>query len=226
MKKQNKIGEAIKTGLAAAIEKAWTAFEDPENQKRMMAMDDQSKRNSEQREVYARIKKLRAWGVPKISAQLIARNKLATTAATEAVSIHALITVLAGNTGCGKSVAAASMIERRETGCFVRAAELVELGNHFSDRDLLSKYRRCGVLVIDDLGIEYRSEQMICRLDELLDSRAANGLPTLVTTNLTADEFRARYEERIWSRIHEFGDYHELDDPDLRVTPIGTGKRC
>lgn len=210
--------------LGAALEKAWAAFEEPENQKRMQEQSAEEKQRAAERSTALRIKKLRRWGAPKVAAELVANEGLSTTSATELVDSDELLQILAGNPGCGKTVAAVSVLEARETGCFVRAAELVEMGNHFSDRDQLARYRRCGVLVIDDLGVEYRSEQMICRLDELLDSRASGNLPTVITTNLTAEDFRGRYEERIWSRIHEFGHYHELDAPDMRVTPIGAGK--
>lgn len=211
--------------LKAAMQKAWAAFENPENQKRVKAIADEEKARAADRGNSARIKKLRRWGAPKIAAELVANEGVDENAAVRAVQSGKLLYILAGNPGCGKTVAAVSRLEDRETGLFVRAAELVELGSHFSDRDLLSKYRRCGVLVVDDLGVEYRSEQMICRLDELIDSRASSGLPTIITTNMTAAEFRIRYQERIWSRIHQFGDYVELDDPDLRVTPIGAKRK-
>jgi hypothetical protein len=224
MTRKNKMDHAS-GGLRAAMEKAWKAFEDPENQKRIKDIADEDKQRATENGSRLRIKKLRQWGAPKIAAELVANESVSTTAATQAVNTKSLLQILAGNPGCGKTVAAVTILESRETGCFVRAAELVELGNHFSDRDMLSRYRSTGVLVIDDLGVEYRSEQMICRLDELLDSRAAANLPTVITTNLTAEEFRGRYEERIWSRINQFGDYHELDEPDLRVTPIGSRKK-
>jgi DNA replication protein DnaC len=222
-KREKSIGGSLK----AAMQKAWDAFESTENQDRMAKLETEASRRDEMIIMAERAKKLRRWGVPKIAAELVAKDAEDSTAAVLAVREHegALLLVLAGNPGCGKTVAACTRIEDRETGCFVRAAELVELGNHYSDRDRLARYRRCGVLVVDDLGVEYRSEQMICRLDELVDSRAASNLPTIITTNLTASEFQARYESRLWSRIHQFGDYIELDDPDLRVTPIGSGRR-
>lgn len=217
------VGESLKKSIA----KAWAAFDDPENQKRIAELNAAASDKDVRTQRHLRIKKLRRWGVPKIASEIVVDGPLDKTSAVLAVGGDevALLRVLAGNPGCGKTIAACTRIEDRETGLFVRAAELVELGSHYSDRNLLSSYRRCGVLVIDDLGIEYRSDQMICRLDELLDSRAGAGMPTIITTNFTADEFRARYEERLWSRIHQFGSYVELDDPDLRVTPIGQGRR-
>lgn len=219
-------GESLQT----AMQRAWDSFDDPENQKRVAARAAEESERSKTNEYKARLKKLRRWGVPKKVAKPIASDSVNETFAVRSVRgseerPQNLLMVLAGNPGSGKTTAACTRIEERGTGFLVRAAELVEMGTHFSDRDLLSKYRRCGVLVIDDLGLEYRDEHMLCRLDGLIDSRTSDGLPTIITTNMAGPVFERRYEARIWSRIHQFGDYIELDDPDLRVTPIGSGKK-
>ena len=58
------------------------------------------------------------------------------------------------------------------------------------------------VLVIDDLGTEPIMENITVEyLFLLLNERRANALPTLVATNLTLDELKARYSERISSRL-------------------------
>lgn len=221
VKKQEPAGLSLST----AVRNAWASFEDPDSQERRLELSAEEHTKASEREIEKRIKKLRRWGAPKIAATLVANESYSANSSLEALMPDRLLQVLAGNPGCGKTTAAVSVFESRNTGIFVRAAEIVELGNHFSDRNMLRSYRRCGVLIIDDLGVEHRDEKMICRLDELLDSRTASGLSTLITTNMPADEFRGRYEERIWSRINQFGDYHESADPDFRVTPIATWKR-
>jgi hypothetical protein len=226
MKSKNKTSGM--SSLAEAISKAWDAWESPGNQKRV---DDDAKTHAEQEGAKARaarLKKLILWGVPKIAASVIVYGRVDATSSVTAVRDRptATLLVLAGNPGCGKTVAACTRIEDRETGALMRAADFVELGNGYADRDRLAALGRVGVLVLDDLGVEYHDAKMVCRIDGLLDSRAANGLPTIITTNLTSAQFQRRYEDRIWSRIVQFGDYVELDDPDLRVTPIGTKVRA
>ncbi|MCK5643828.1 MAG: ATP-binding protein [Gammaproteobacteria bacterium] len=232
-REQSPIGD----NFQASIQKAWDAFDDPEHQERMRERErraaevaERKRRVAERKRVSARElrrRKLVAWGAPEVAAAVIADDAVKERKAVRAVRDNGgmSLLVLAGNSGCGKTLAACMRLDERETGWLVRAAELVELGNHFSDRDRLSVYRRCGVLIIDDMGVEYRDEQMICRVDAIIDARVSAGRPTLITTNLPGEDFELRYESRIWSRIHQFGDYIELDDPDLRITPIGSGRK-
>lgn len=214
-------------GLREAIARAWSAFEAPEHQARIAEDSAEQAEQAKLRSQAARQKKLIGFGVPRVAARLIAYERVKPWNAIGYVQERpdATLLVLSGNPGSGKTLAACTRIEERETGQLMRAADFVELGSSWAARDRLAALTRYGVLVIDDLGVEYRDDQMVCRLDGLLDARAANGLPTIITTNLPSWEFRKRYEERIWSRIVQFGDYVELDDPDLRVTPIGAGRK-
>ena len=63
------------------------------------------------------------------------------------------------------------------------------------------KYLTCDFLVIDDLGTEFQSSFSISCLYNLLNTRIRSGKPTLVNTNLTASDLRARYDDRIASRL-------------------------
>lgn len=227
MSRKNRGLKPLGGSLADAISSAWDAWEDPTNQDRLEKLNSGKAAKDEENRIADRMRKFRRWGIPKIAAKIIAEGSVYSTPSVDAVrerSDHKLL-ILAGNEGCGKTVAACTRLESCETGCFVRAAELAEFGRGYADRQRLAEFRLCGVLVVDDLGVEEFDDRMICRLDELLDSRSAGGLPTIITTNLVGSEFRSRYDRRIWSRVHQFGDYVELDDPDLRVTPIGAGRK-
>jgi DNA replication protein DnaC len=213
--------------LSDAISKAWSAFEAPEHQARIADQTKEQIDHAKAKTDKARLKKLISWGVPKIAARVIVRDKVEAWTAVQHVRDrpNATLLVLAGNPGCGKTLAACTRIEERDTGNLVRAADFVELGKSWQDKDRLQTLGRYGVLIVDDLGVEYRSDEMICRLDGLIDTRVSNGLTTIITTQFPKDVFQRRYEDRIWSRINQFGDYVELDDPDYRVTPIGTKGR-
>jgi DNA replication protein DnaC len=136
-----------------------------------------------------------------------------------------LVLVLAGNPGCGKTVAACTRLQERSSGQLIRATELVELSSDWGDRHKVRELRSTGVLVLDDLGVEYRDAKMASRLDDILDARISAKLPTVITTNLTGSVFETRYGARVWSRLGGHGAYVELDAEDMRLTPIGSGRR-
>jgi len=81
------------------------------------------------------------------------------------------------------------------------------------------------VLVLDDLGAErlrgdYSEDWATSLLDILVDRRHNEMLPTWWTSNLTRDEFIARYGTRLWSRLA--GDNPAVlvpNGPDLRAVP-------
>ncbi|MDH6110216.1 DNA replication protein DnaC [Kitasatospora sp. MAP12-15] len=82
--------------------------------------------------------------------------------------------------------------------------------------------REAGVLLIDDVGQEREikgSEFAEDILTSTLRSRFNAGLPTMVSTNLTLDRWRARYGDALASFIHEaFAHFLFFGGPDLRST--------
>lgn len=121
--------------------------------------------------------------------------------------------VLSSRPGVGKSVAAGLWLLEQSEGIkpngnltrrWVSGSQLARVDGFGGELDQLGK---SGPLVIDDLGVEYadRNGALQSRLDGLLDERYANFRKTLITTNLTAAEFRDRYGERIVDRIREAG---------------------
>jgi len=128
--------------------------------------------------------------------------------------------LLSGPTGCGKSMAAASIPADHTRGKFVRADELVRLfssmfGEQYEQQQTL---RDTHLLVIDDLGCELDHARMLPALLDLLDARqSARRLPTIVTTNLTPAAFRERYaNDRLNSRMAELVRWEGLTGEDLR----------
>lgn len=78
----------------------------------------------------------------------------------------------------------------------------------------------CDVLLVDDVGKEYRgsgSRYSDDYLDRLLRDRHDRGLTTLLSSNLTASEFKS-YNESMASFVHEVGDvFTVLSEKDRRV---------
>lgn len=58
-------------------------------------------------------------------------------------------------------------------------------------------------LVVDDLGQEYldKSGFLVSLIDEIVSERHRRRLPTVMTANLTAEEFQQRYGKRVVDRI-------------------------
>lgn len=103
------------------------------------------------------------------------------------------VTILGGPPGTGKSTSAAWMLLRRGGGClWVDAHELgTTPDNGYSDnREVWRRWSRASTLVVDDAGLEGGEAEALAGL---LCRRHDAGLWTIVTTNLGADAFAARY---------------------------------
>jgi DNA replication protein DnaC len=117
--------------------------------------------------------------------------------------------VLGGHKGLGKSVAAAWWLSqvahdmKPSTTLFRRwwtAVDLQRVGNWGEELDGLWSVHS---LVIDDLGAEFSDEKgnFASLIYGLIEKRSANYLRTVITTNLSWDAMRARYDERIIDRL-------------------------
>ncbi len=70
------------------------------------------------------------------------------------------------------------------------------------------KYTECDLLIIDDLGTELCNQFTVSCLYKVINDRLVNGLSTIINTNLSQEELRDRYTDRIASRL--FGEYMPL----------------
>lgn len=62
-------------------------------------------------------------------------------------------------------------------------------------------YERCELLVMDDLGTEFQTSFSVSCLYNLINTRLNRGLPTVISSNLSPADIRARYDDRIASRL-------------------------
>ena len=120
------------------------------------------------------------------------------------------------------------------------AKELIESGHsviYFSSSglfDLLSKYSfdfknredqieqhndlyQCDLLIIDDLGTELTNQFVTSQLFSLLNGRHMGKKATVISTNLSLEELRNRYSDRIFSRITSHYEICKLTGPDIRM---------
>lgn len=169
---------------------------------------------------------LRTFGVPKKHAEPIelGHTLIETTALREAAAwwiAGSPLIVLAGPVGTGKSLAASWIVQQRWQACITAppgdpmrdggvpiwlGAPLVSRVQTWGDGAAkIASWRDTMLLVLDDLGVEDASDRTNATLDDLINHRFENTLPTVVTTNLSPKQFEARYGARIRDRVRGSG---------------------
>ena len=126
--------------------------------------------------------------------------------------------LMLGATGLGKthlsSAVAKKVIERgydvvyRTAQSAMMIFERQRFGDGFRGDGTERELFDADLLIIDDLGTEVTTQYTIACLYELINSRLNDDRPTIISTNLTKDELRERYADRIMSRL--FGEYRPL----------------
>ena len=81
-------------------------------------------------------------------------------------------------------------------------------GSADSGEDPTARYFDCDLLIIDDLGTEMTTQFTISVFYNLLNTRIIHRRPMIVNTNLTQEDLRRRYADRITSRL--FGEFTPL----------------
>ncbi|MCD7785153.1 MAG: ATP-binding protein [Oscillospiraceae bacterium] len=81
---------------------------------------------------------------------------------------------------------------------------------HFgrAEGDTLELLLNAELLILDDLGCEFKSSFNSATIYNLINSRCNMGKPTIVSSNLSINELSERYDDRIISRL--IGNYHTL----------------
>ena len=129
--------------------------------------------------------------------------------------------LLCGATGLGKthlSTAVARRVIERGFDVYYTGAirmfadfEVARFGSGTAAGDASdpARYTECDLLIIDDLGTEVTNQFTNSCLYMVLDTRINLRRPTIINTNLTGKEIKARYSDRIASRLFS-GDFHPL----------------
>ena len=119
--------------------------------------------------------------------------------------------LFSGDTGLGKTFLSACIARTvADSGYSV----MYESANHlFSNlerakfagdenaRRIGDKYLACDLLIVDDLGTEMPGQFTTAALYGLINDRLLSGKPTIISTNLTLEEFEKRYNRQIASRL-------------------------
>lgn len=116
--------------------------------------------------------------------------------------------LLRGETGCGKTHLAVSMMLRAGNGYFTTAPELLlRIRSTFNENSsetedqVINDLCRHELLVLDDLGAEKTTEFAITTLYIIIDRRIRDAKRTIITTNLSLKEIEEKLDARIASRL-------------------------
>ena len=145
---------------------------------------------------------------PRKKAEIIKENciRYATTFTKNSKSL-----LFMGNTGLGKthlSLAIANVVINRGYSVIYGTAQniLRDLQNeNFGRMDNLKYYESeiltTDLLILDDLGTEFKNQFTVSCLYNIINSRLCAQLPTIISTNYTFEELEDKYDQRITSRI-------------------------
>lgn len=138
--------------------------------------------------------------------------------------------LLYGNTGVGKTFLtnciAKELLDRSHTVVYLTSLKLFDILETYKfDRDLsqteknasLSYILASDLLIIDDLGTELNNSFTSSQLYHCIDTRLTNHRSTIISTNLSFDDLRAQYSERIFSRITSSYSLLKITGDDIRL---------
>ncbi len=139
---------------------------------------------------------------------------------------------LFGKTGLGKThlstSAARTVIDKGFDVLYVTAMSMINdfrrdrFGGGYSENELdgLDRYFTCDLLIIDDLGSEVSNQFTVSVIYDVINTRLSKRKSTMISTNLTSNELREKYWDRITSRI--LGEYSLLafKGKDVRIQKL------
>ena len=132
-----------------------------------------------------------------------------------------------GNTGVGKTFLthciAKEMLDRSYSSLYFSARDFFDLladatfGRDGRNSTHSQMILDCDFLTIDDLGTEVTNSFAASQLFHVLNERIAKNRSTIISTNMTPEEFSAAYTQRIYSRLLSHYKFIKLVGTDIRI---------
>lgn len=82
---------------------------------------------------------------------------------------------------------------------------------------LMEDLYHCDLLIIDDLGTELTNAFVSSQLFSILNERHIRKKATVISSNLSLEELRERYSDRVFSRITSYFEICKITGPDIRM---------
>ena len=135
--------------------------------------------------------------------------------------------LFSGDTGLGKTFLSACIartvadngysVMYESAGHLFTNLERAKFSGDEAARRESDRYLVCDLLIVDDLGTEMPGQFTTAALYSLINDRILSGKPTIISTNLTVEEFEKRYNRQIASRLR--GSYTRVPflGEDIRV---------
>lgn len=135
-----------------------------------------------------------------------------------------------GTTGLGKTHLSSAIAKEVVEGGFDVVYESAQrifsdfeaekFGRAAAGENRTERYLSCDLLIIDDLGTEITNQFTLSCLYNILNTRINHAKSTILNTNLTQNELRTRYTDRIASRL--FGECKPLlfQGKDIRLQKL------
>lgn len=131
---------------------------------------------------------------------------------------------MSGTVGSGKSFLAAAtgkvLLSKGYNIIYLTAKEFEDTIKNFSDPSFEEKKQNIlntDLLILDDMGIETKSDYVSNEILKLLDYRITYNKKMIITSNLTMSEIGKQYESRIYSRISSNFKYLKFYGYDVRI---------
>ena len=132
-----------------------------------------------------------------------------------------------GDTGLGKTFLcnciANEILNMEKSVLYKTAPELFKMLDEIRFNDYEKNIEQekiifdCDLLVIDDLGAEYKTKPLESDLFNIINMRLLNKKPVIISTNMNANELPEFYTQRIVSRIYGHYDMFEFVGEDIRI---------
>ena len=117
-----------------------------------------------------------------------------------------------GGTGLGKTHLALAVLNRltqrgfsvyyNTAASIVKQLEKVHFGR--GDSDIEDELEKCDLLIIDDLGTEFKTNFSESAMNEVVNNAVLNGKAMIIISNFSLGELKERYGERFVSRLSGF----------------------
>ena len=138
--------------------------------------------------------------------------------------------LLLGRTGCGKTFlsncVAKALLDKGISVIYFTASELFRVFEEQTFKknatmaDIHDHIFDCDLLIIDDLGTEFQNSFTTARLFQCLNERLLRNKSTIISTNLSLEELRDTYSERITSRVFSNYEAIKLIGNDIRIKKV------